>query len=511
MTDIPEIIDSIKIGTPLYREHEGGGCYVWSVADVGEAEYDNIYRTINHSGLTFVESHNFGTARFTVFKSGGDALFLSHYPSVNELRAVYEPDCPYLALANERYDEKVQPLITQIDLEDFGNSYVVRLCDGRFVIFDGGWEFEPDADKLYKVLCEQSDGSVPTIAAWFMTHAHIDHYRCYLVFNEKYGDKVKIERFLYNFPDPDINDAERLPLLLSQDEYIHIGRLNDAVKATGAAFFRPHSGQVYRFGGAVFEVLSTPDDVFRTPMRDCNTASLVIKMTIAGQTTLFSADAYYRGEKLGERYGTFLKSDILQLPHHGFGGGDEETYRLIDPQTVLVPVHEREQFATMNIYYPHNPPLIYDLHVEDYFTGGRGNVTLRLPYTPRPNGRELLFEQIRLHSRQAGATAWYFTDMTLENAKFTFVNTTQQTVPVYANLYFDDRADFVGSIKVTVNPCSVTRIDLSDPSQIDGDALYFNRNSLKKKGIKDGAVFTVRFTSKVPVVVTGCKPADYFA
>ena len=46
----------------------------------------------------------------------------------------------------------VTPEITQIALEDFGMSYVIRLSDGRFIVIDGGRDFEPESDKLFKAL-----------------------------------------------------------------------------------------------------------------------------------------------------------------------------------------------------------------------------------------------------------------------------------------------------------------------------------------------------------------------
>ena len=36
--------------------------------------------------------------------------------------------------------------------------------------------------------------------------------------------------------------------------------------------------------------------------------------------------------QLAHTYGDYLKSDILQLTHHGLIGGDKELYQLIDPE-----------------------------------------------------------------------------------------------------------------------------------------------------------------------------------
>jgi len=306
----------------------------------------------------------------------------------------------------------------------------------------------------------------------------------------------------------------RVQLCNAQGERILYSSLDASTceeNENGAVFIRPHSGQVYSIGGAKLEVLSSPDDVFYTPLRDCNAASLVIKMTIAGQTVLMSADASYAAEKLASRYGDFLKCDILQLPHHGFGGGDPATYRIIDPHTVLIPVQEWLMYGTMNIHYKHNPPLLFDMNVRDFYSGATGDITLTLPHTPRPNGVKLMFDTVEKYRKQAGACTWFFCDMTLDEAKFTIVNTSQVKVPVWVNLYFEDSSDLVRAIKVEAKGYAVTRVDLSNPEDIDDDAKFFNRNSLKKKGIKEGAVFTVRLNADAPIVVKGPRAADFYA
>lgn len=115
---------------------------------------------------------------FAILKKDNDLVLIGYYPSVKEMLLVTEPDSTYFSFKDTPCNEKTDATITQIDLLDFGLSYVVRLLDGRFIIFDGGWEFEPDADNLMKSLSDQSPYEKPIIAAWIMTHPHIDHYRC---------------------------------------------------------------------------------------------------------------------------------------------------------------------------------------------------------------------------------------------------------------------------------------------------------------------------------------------
>ena len=102
---------------------------------------------------------------------------------------VGEKDSGYFSWKDRPGTEICQSLLTHIEPVDYGMSYLIRLCDGRFLIMDGGWEFEPDADALMNQLQAQSLTEKPVIALWIFTHPHSDHYFCFFPFMEKYGDK----------------------------------------------------------------------------------------------------------------------------------------------------------------------------------------------------------------------------------------------------------------------------------------------------------------------------------
>ena len=51
-------------------------------------------------------------------------------------------------------------------------SYVLQTAEGRLVVIDGGCR--PDGEALLRFL-EKLGGPRPTVAAWFLTHAHDDH------------------------------------------------------------------------------------------------------------------------------------------------------------------------------------------------------------------------------------------------------------------------------------------------------------------------------------------------
>ena len=380
----------------LYRTHEGQGVYAeyyWGISKKQCVEY---CRRLEKSGFELYEEHSFGANTFYTYVKGTDIYFVSYYPNVQEMHIVSEPNSNWLQYSDRPGEDKVATLLRQVDLEDFGESYVIRLRDGRMIIFDGGFEKESDADALMRTLVKLSLYEKPLVAAWIMTHPHLDHYRCLLTFDKKYGNRVEIEKFIYNFPDTDEKNWEAMPELTMHEEIKYLQKMYKVVERTGASVYRAHTGQVYQVGNAKMEILSSPDNTLMPPVKDFNQVSLVIRMEIEGQVILWSGDSYFEYTKMDERYGTYLKSDIFQIPHHGFPGGDIKTYDFIRPDVCLICGLDWVWLGTKFKFYELecNQHLIYNMDVKEYLMGGDGDITLALPYTPEKDRKEELLKKI---------------------------------------------------------------------------------------------------------------------
>ncbi len=500
-------IPVVDFGKVIYKEHEGKSTYVYSYCEVEIGDFLCYGTNLTNFGYCEKSSYEIAHNKFMLFEKAGAMVLISYYPAIKQMRIVTEPDSSYWTFADEKCTERVQPQLTQINLEDHGMSYFVRLRDGRFIIFDGGWEFELDADKLINSMREQTPHSKPIVAAWIMTHPHIDHYRCYLAFEKKYADAVVIEKFIYNFPDIDDESLAKLPELKEEKEALF--RFEAVVAASKVAVYRAHTGQIFEIGDAKLEVLSSPDDTFFVPVNDLNPLSLVIRMEIEGQIILWGADSYFETAKLAERWGHYLKSDILQVPHHGFCGGDERTYDLIAPHTCVVPVEE-DCHARINIYSEYNKHLIYNLDVQDFYVSTKGNLTLTLPHTPRPNGRRLLLDSVKNYENSVGAKSWFFDGMSIDACEFLFINSTAVDATILADLLFEDSKKIVKSIKVIATGYAVSKKHLMNSHDADPDAFPFNRVSLKRMDLQKWERFTVHFSSDVPVIIKSCKDPIYY-
>ncbi len=504
--EIPEI----DFGIVEFAEKENYSATTISVIHVEEKDFDAYSKKVEELGFELFESRMYGGAHFRAFKKNDDAVFLSYYPTISEMRVVPEKNTGYFAFRDNARPKKVQSLVTQINLTDFGISEVVRLSDGRFIIFDGGWDFERDVDKLMACLNRQKeDDEKPVIAAWFLTHPHCDHYWCFPRFYDKYKNDVVIENVLYNFNNADEFFNKTYPG--SFWEYKRWGkdidrliRLEEIMMESGYNFIRPHTGQKFQIGNAFCEILSSPDDVARTPVAEGNSLSLITRMTIEGQVITWFGDGYFVTGKLVERYGGYLKSDIMQLPHHGFTGGTVEGYDAVDPDVVLATVFDDACFARNNIHREENWHLCCELNVKEFIPGRHyceEDVTLPLPYTPNPRGKELLQKMVDDGLGSLGSRIWYFNDFVLEEGEdcwFTILNTAS-VADVYVSLIFEDGKKLE---RLRYRVGGMKRINLSKTIQDDGNPIKEFTSNYPEKVVPAGVRFCVKFESRRPVVVS---------
>lgn len=86
-------------------------------------------------------------------------------------------------------------------------------------------------------------------------------------------------------------------------------------------------------------MLFTLDD-FKQPFfpDNFNATSLIFRVTAEGQTFMFLGDADETSNGiLVERFGDLLRSDVVQVAHHGYWGGTKEVYDAIAAPIVLWP------------------------------------------------------------------------------------------------------------------------------------------------------------------------------
>jgi glyoxylase-like metal-dependent hydrolase (beta-lactamase superfamily II) len=384
---------------PLYGGREMSGSFnngpdsvVYRVDDTTAQEFEEYTAQIRAKGYECIMENRINENRYATFRKLDKLVHLVYTDPSSSVMIVHETlgDTP-AHFSRPQYQKTVQPLLTQIQLESNdmleGMSYVFRLSDGTFFIIDGGWNEKNniEAKKLYNLLKEQSEGGEIIISGWLLTHCHGDHIGAFNEFVELYHDKVQIRQVLYNFPPDEDILASDSPHMLNDEpgRYKNFKRVvSTYLMGKGTDIVKPHTGYKFYYADAEIEILQTHEDFYPVTIRDdgMNLSSVIFTVTIADQRMIFLADStVLTSNQLVKHFGDYLKSDFMQVAHHGYYGGTVELYRTIDAEYILYPAPV--YFYERHINFPENKYFLFDSPtVRQVFTMGFGQFTLPLPY-----------------------------------------------------------------------------------------------------------------------------------
>lgn len=500
-------------GKKVVKVVENENSVVYTVTKVGTEAFELCKRDLEDKGFEKKEEYTKPGHLYAAYLHEDTGVFLNFFENIGKLTVVEEQKCIYFARRDMAGEMKFAPQITQLHLEDFGMSYIIRLGDGRFIVIDGGWKLEPDIERLYSFLKKSSCGDIPVIAAWIMSHPHSDHYHCFIGFSDKYADEVKIESFILNFPEAD--DLEHYPALTYDDsrfsydtsEQTNIPLMYERMALYGAPIYTARTGQIYDIGDARCEILACMDDTIHRD-DNINASSLIIRTELGGQIIIWATDASFSAAELPEKYGEYLRADILQVPHHGFQSGDAESeirgYDLIRPSVCFMSTSDYNAFTKFCTFRKGTRHLIRDVGIDEMITGEEDR-TVTLPYTAVPWGKKDLERKYLDGLDACGTRTWIFTDLCAarrEDFCFTVLNTANFKAELNIDIFFPERGKEIRHIKATVPPDSMRGINIIDPADVNGNANYFNWAALSNTELPNDSAFAVRFIANIPIVVS---------
>ena len=100
-----------------------------------------------------------------------------------------------------------------------------------------------------------------------------------------------------------------------------------------------HPGQQFFIRNAVYTVLATVELVEPFTLTNLNETSVVGRLVVDDRSFMFAGDSHaIETDKVTSIYGSYIKSDVVQVIHHGYQGGTNAYYSLVDPLTVLWPL-----------------------------------------------------------------------------------------------------------------------------------------------------------------------------
>ncbi len=286
----------------------------------------------------------------------GDALAHIYYSSLeNELAIVTSAtEGKNLPAPVAFSGDKSKTSVTQLPGSSgntSGMGYIIRLADGSFIVYDGGYTAE--TNDIYNALVELNGGSESgiIIRAWLLTHGDGDHYQALQSFLTNHASKVTFECLMTAPIKDNFNGSEGTGSGVATTEA--------KARAAKIKICRVHTGMVFNFCDVELEILMAPESIFAysNPSQHKaytdpnyefygrgdlvgyqNETSIVsrIKASDGRKTFIVLGDAGHAvADKLLAMYGkdsatSYLKSDICQVAHHGCETFSLEGYKVIN-------------------------------------------------------------------------------------------------------------------------------------------------------------------------------------
>ena len=325
--------------------------YVTGLGVPGEpAPYTSAYRLIDDGGIGtvfaakhFVEEilgYDLAWGTFDAFPETPDAEIPDGY------RFLYTRE----RLKNELPADTSGPAVWSVPCAerlDWNMSCLIfKTRENRLVVIDGG--FPEDAEHVVRVIEHiawngKDHGPRPVISAWLYTHLHVDHFGVLKTLCDDPALRARVEiRDFYHH-------------LLPLEFYTTVSRehsnaltvaahaaLTGCAATLGARVHEVERGDVIAVDELQFEVLRVPAMADGADM-NFNDSSVVYRLTYDGaQTWMLLADAEWVScRDLMALPDEKLKSDVVQIGHHGCGNVSLECYRRIAPRACFWQIGNR--------------------------------------------------------------------------------------------------------------------------------------------------------------------------
>ncbi len=390
--DFPEFQGGSLVGT-----HDAGyGNLQLYYKDTTIDDYNKYCKTLEESGFKLFSENTLSDNVHKAYTSDEGMLYVYYVPTENSVRIISCREGKYnlpeytTPESVPSYEKIVDSSITQCSLSyttgNFGLCHIITLEDGSFIIYDGGGNNNNDYVALYETLVKlnkRNDGKI-VIAAWILTHEHWDHYTNFSSFCKNYSNRIVLEGMYCNTPSATYAYNGYNPNYYMTDDFANLSSVLGGVKK-----YKLHTGMKFYIRNACIEVLYTQEDLFPKKLHFFNESTMVTRVTIAGQTITYLGDVRELGSGvMCKRYGADLKSDIVQVSHHGYDGGTTLLYKHLNPETCLwpSPAKDYDKFTSGSTdgYMAVNTYIFKNLNVKKHIFA-EPTSTIMLPFKPTDN------------------------------------------------------------------------------------------------------------------------------
>ncbi len=208
-------------------------------------------------------------------------------------------------------------------------GYIIKSnASGKIIVVDGGTV--DDTENLIKSINENGG----KVDYWFLTHAHDDHSGAFTqIVNNTNIEIDNIYASLNNYEWYEQNEPARSGFTKQLIDILQNSRIKNNV-------IEPKLNDVITIDKNInAEILGVKNPEFTKNAG--NEQSMVIKFKIKKTTLLILGDTGAQSsQKLLDSQQEKLKSDIVQMAHHGQAGATKELYEAINPKICLWPTPE---------------------------------------------------------------------------------------------------------------------------------------------------------------------------
>lgn len=390
-------------------------------SNVAVNDFETYKSQLKENGFDVVSEYVLGNNLYTLLEGINRTIYISFVASLNMMRIYSEPRgvSIYPPSAQAAYEtiENYQPAIWQINIDSrnaegfrverpegrrgamAGQLEALQVADGSFILVDSGMFTDSQADILYNFLKQNSPHEKPIVSAWIFTHDHGDHTGGFSKFILRYTDDVIVKAFYFNFTG--WGSFSRKVRSAYPDAIVY-----DNMQA-GMRFYIADAqiDVIYSYVDRYFAEVEITEQCKRSGGQrplcniagDSNNNTMVTRVTHGGQRIMFLGDIEEEASRIIEKNieNSELKSDIVQLAHHGWEGGTRDLYDMIAAPTALWTngfySWQHDWFGGNIIKrltktsHPTNHYIAFEApYVKTVIFHGEGTKKLELPYIPRP-------------------------------------------------------------------------------------------------------------------------------
>ena len=321
--------EGVKMTEP---EDRGDNVYMVTVNGTNKEQYESYLQTLKDAGFTFFADNGedgldeaIYTASFT-----GEGVTVTVTYVVNEETAYITSSArmelsPHLVDKEEYRASIVDGMKNKLymfELYNFGNSFVIQLKNGHYIVNDGGTQ--DDIQYLLDYLEEFApNGEKPVVEAWFISHAHGDHQGALasMTSDTSLLERVYIDGIYLSMPSDEAFNA--VNQLTAKTSMMMIQTLPTMAKASDGGstkLYRPQTGQQYYFCDVVVDIVHTQENLVTQDYAnlDLNDSSLWTMFNIDGQKFLHAGDADAGSMRMVMKNyeQDYLKMDVYASFHH---------------------------------------------------------------------------------------------------------------------------------------------------------------------------------------------------